>query len=81
NAVLRRVKEAGDGPERFPDPAEEPVAFLTTWGSHPEWLVRRWLDRWDAAAVRCLVEADNRRPDTFVVPLDSSPDGAAERLR
>ena len=54
--------------------------FLTTWGSHPEWLVRRWLRRWGAAAVRSLVEADNRRPSTFVVPLDGSADRAAERL-
>lgn len=80
NAVLRKVREAGDGPERFPDPRTEPLAYLSGWGSHPEWLVRRWLGRWSPDEVRRLVEADNRVPDVFVVPLDRSPEEAAELL-
>ncbi|MDX1648140.1 MAG: transcription antitermination factor NusB, partial [Longimicrobiales bacterium] len=80
NAVLRRVREDGDGPDRFPDPARDPEAYLATWGSHPAWLVRRWLDRWDLDAVRRLVEAGNRRPSVHLVPLEATPAEAVERL-
>ncbi len=60
NAVLRSALRAGE-----PEPPaldEDPVGRLTGWGSHPEWLVRRWLDRWPAETVEALVEADNRPP-------------------
>lgn len=80
NAVLRKVEETGDGPECFPDPSEDPEGFLATWGSHPRWLVRRWLDRWDVRQVRALVEAGNRRPSVYVVPLEGTPAEAVERL-
>lgn len=80
NAVLRKVLGAGDGAERFPDADSDPVGHLTAWGSHPEWLVRRWLSRWSTEEVVRLVEANNRRPHVFVVPLDLSPDDALERL-
>lgn len=70
NAVLRRVVEAGDGPEHFPDPEGDPLDFLEQWGSHPRWLLERWLERWPFQEVRALVEADNRRPPTYLVALD-----------
>ena len=80
NAVLRAVAEAGNGLERFPDPELDPVGFLTTWGSHPEWLVRRWLGRWPFEDVRALVEADNTPPELVLVPLEATAGSAAERL-
>jgi 16S rRNA (cytosine967-C5)-methyltransferase len=80
NAVLRKVHAAGDGPDRFPDEATDPLGFLATWGSHPEWMVRRWLGRWDVPTVRALVEADNRRPPIYLVPLSLDPAEAARRL-
>jgi len=80
NAVLRRVAEAGDGLERFPDADAEPRAFLATWGSHPAWLIDRWLARWSVDDVRRLVERNNQIPSVSVVPLELSPEAAAERL-
>lgn len=80
NAVLRKVQTCGDGPERFPDAAADPAGFLATWGSHPEWLVRRWLARWSAADVRALVDGDNRRPPVHLVPLGVDPAEAVARL-
>ncbi len=80
NAVLRRVADDGDGLELFPDFATDPGGFLATWGSHPRWLVDRWLARWDRDAVRTLVEADNRRPPVYLVPLDCTPAEAEARL-
>lgn len=81
NAVLRKVLSVGDGAGEFPDVDEDPVGYFAAWGSHPEWLVRRWLDRWPVEEVRRLVEANNRRPDVFVVPLDMTPEDALERLQ
>jgi 16S rRNA (cytosine967-C5)-methyltransferase len=64
NAVLRQVGDAGGGPEHFPGFENDPLGFLESWGSHPRWLLERWLARWAADTVRRLVEADNRRPTT-----------------
>ncbi|MFQ5689803.1 MAG: transcription antitermination factor NusB [Gemmatimonadota bacterium] len=61
NAVLRAAA-AGEGGSAFPAFEREPLAYLSTFGSHPEWLVRRWLSRWPAEKVRRLVELDNRPP-------------------
>ena len=78
NAVLRRAIREGAGEGVFSDPNLDPEAYLTTWGSHPEWIVRRWLTRWPLASVRRLVENDNRAPPVTVRVLaegvDSSPD-------
>jgi 16S rRNA (cytosine967-C5)-methyltransferase len=76
NAVLRGVADEGDGAHLFPDPGSDPVGFLSTWGSHPRWLVERWLQRWSAATVRALVDADNSQPGLFLVPLEASPQEA-----
>jgi 16S rRNA (cytosine967-C5)-methyltransferase len=43
NAVLRRLQREGPPPE--PDPATDPLGWLTTAGSLPHWLARRWQDR------------------------------------
>lgn len=82
NAVLRalaRRRDADSGDDPFPDPDEDPVGHLCSWGSHPEWLVRRWLARWELADVRRLVEQQNRSPDVVVRMLSGEdpvpPDG------
>lgn len=80
NAVLRRVKEDGDGPGLFPDPELDPAGHLAAWGSHPRWMVERWLERWPFLEVARLLEADNRVPDLTLVPLDRSPEEASEAL-
>ncbi len=75
NAVLRRADREGVPDDLFPDPDADPVGWLSAWGSHPEWLVRRWLDRWPLADVERLVENDNRPPRvTFRLLGDDDPD-------
>lgn len=71
NAVLRRAVREGVQPGAFPDPDRDPEGYLSTWGSHPRWLVRRWLTRWPLATVRHLVENDNRAPPVTVRILDA----------
>ena len=62
NAVLRKILRDGG---RTKDPAEvldDPVAILAVTYSHPEWLVRRWLERYGDEEVRRLLTANNRSP-------------------
>jgi 16S rRNA (cytosine967-C5)-methyltransferase len=65
----------------FPDFGREPIAFLASWGSHPRWLVERWIRRWGPADARALVEANNLRPELYLRPLHLARDSAVERLR
>jgi 16S rRNA (cytosine967-C5)-methyltransferase len=64
----------------FPDFAHDPAAHLETWGSHPRWLVQRWIARWGRDDARALVEADNLRPELYIRPLGVSVDDARARL-
>lgn len=81
NAVLRGVAEDGAGSELFPDFGADPAGYLEHWGSHPRWMVDRWLDRWSPEEVCALVDADNRRPPVSLVPLGPTPQEAVEKLR
>ncbi len=80
NAVLRGIARDGGGPENFPDPETQPLEFLSTWGSHPRWLVERWLARWPAADVRKLVDANNGVPPLSLRCLWDAPSEAVEAL-
>lgn len=64
----------------FPDFEHDPVAHLETWGSHPRWLVQRWIARWGRDDARALVEANNLRPELYIRPLGVSMDEARARL-
>lgn len=66
NAVLRAALRGEAGADVFPEPEEDPVGHLATRGSHPEWLVRRWLGRWPLEQVVRLVDLDNRPPPVTV---------------
>ncbi len=80
NAVLRRLSRESYGGAAFPPPDREPAAYLASWGSHPRWLIGRWLERWTPADVGRLVEYNNRRPAVYLSVLGDR-DGAVERLR
>ena len=73
NAVLRAVERATD--DRFPDPRQDEVGHLTVYGSHPEWLVRRWLQRWPWHEVADLVEHGNRPPRVILRFLRDPTEG------
>jgi len=78
NAVLRRAAREGRQADAFPDQEADPEGYLTTWGSHPRWLIERWLSRWPLASVRRLVENDNRAPPVTVRVLDADADSNRE---
>lgn len=78
NAVLRRA--AREDPVEYPNFDADPAAYLTSYGSHPGWLVDRWLSRWPASDVRELVEVGNRPPPVTARLLDREPDDAAREV-
>ncbi|HEU4884550.1 MAG TPA: 16S rRNA (cytosine(967)-C(5))-methyltransferase RsmB [Longimicrobium sp.] len=79
NGILQNMQRRPNF--RFPDFAADPAANLETWGSHPRWLVERWIGRWGADDARALVDADNLRPELFIRPLGVSSEEARARLR
>jgi 16S rRNA (cytosine967-C5)-methyltransferase len=66
NAVLRRLGRDSSSAVSFPRLEDDPVAHLTTWGSHPRWLIERWLARWPVGDVEQLVQYNNARPAVYV---------------
>ena len=80
NAVLRAAAGEGGGEEHFPDAEADPAGFLSTWGSHPRWLVERWLGRWSPAEVWRLVQANNAVPPIYLRCLRDTPEEAVELL-
>ncbi len=75
NAVLRRVARGRWTESSFPDPGTDLEAYLATWGSHPRWLVRRWIAAFGPAGARALVEANNREPTVYLRPVGGSSGG------
>lgn len=75
NGVLRAAARR-DRDSLFPSLEEDPAAHLVTWGSHPEWLVRRWLERWPLEQVVRLVELDDTAPDVTVRLLEGDVEAA-----
>jgi len=57
NSVLRRLADE-KGSIQFPE--GDDVPSLAVWGSHPQWIVERWLARFGVEATRALMLADNR---------------------
>ena len=60
NAVLRKVAERGF---TYPALDADPVSHLSVFHSHPEWLVKRWIERFGVEETRELCRANNRVPD------------------
>lgn len=79
NGVLRAAARHEDRRSLFPSAEDDPVGHLSTWGSHPVWLVERWIDRWGRETAAELVEADNR-PPPVTVRLPPDAEGAADPI-
>jgi len=61
NAVLRKAA-AEHATVGFPDPREEPVQALATIWAFPEWLLKRWIDRYGFEPTAELCESINTIP-------------------
>ena len=67
NAVLRRLDRERDA-LTLPTPPD-PVDALALDGSHPRWIVARWVARWGEAETRRLLEANNREAPLIARPF------------
>lgn len=81
NGVLRAAGRVLDREALFPRLEDDPEAHLSTWGSHPAWLVRRWLGRWSVEEVARLVELDNAPPQITARLLEGGDEAARELVR
>jgi 16S rRNA (cytosine967-C5)-methyltransferase len=61
NAILRRYLRERDSIP-FPELDRDPVKHISVVYSHPPWLVKRWLGRFDTEDVIRLAKANNRIP-------------------
>jgi 16S rRNA (cytosine967-C5)-methyltransferase len=79
NGVLRAAARLEPAAREafFPSLEADPIGHLSTYGSHPEWLLRRWLERWPLASVAELVDLDNRPPPVTLRPLGLAAAGRA----
>lgn len=65
NGVLRNI-DRGLQEVRFPDRATDPAAYISTYYSHPHWLVKQWMERFGPDETIELCEANNLVPDLTV---------------
>jgi 16S rRNA (cytosine967-C5)-methyltransferase len=80
NGVLQSLVRSGAERARFPTLERDPVAHLTTWGSHPRWLVERWLAAFGVEVATRIVELNNERPDLYIRPIGLTAAEARARL-
>ncbi len=66
NAVLRRLDRERDALE-LPR-TNDPIDALALEGSHPRWIVARWVERWGVDETRRLLEANNREAPLVARP-------------
>ena len=55
--ILRNVQSI-----RYPDRQENEVMYLSVHTAHPQWLVRRYVDRFGSEQAEALLTANNNRP-------------------
>ena len=61
NGILRSYLRSADS-IRYPDRRNNPVLALAVSKSHPEWLIRRWIERFGFDKTSLLCDANNLAP-------------------
>lgn len=77
NAILRRVVATGRQIE-YPDRDSDPDGFLSTFHSHPRWLVSRWRQRWGVEQTEDLLRANNEAPAVYIRAAQADAPPVAE---
>jgi 16S rRNA (cytosine967-C5)-methyltransferase len=75
NAILRRLQR--DGPPPEPDPAVDPVGWMSTAGSLPRWLAERWNAGLGPEAALARTRAALEPAPTYLRLNPRIPDAAA----
>ncbi len=61
NGVLRNISR-GKEQIALPDKAKQPVKYLSVTYSHPEWIVKKWLEDYGFDFTEALLSANNETP-------------------
>jgi len=61
NAILRNISR-NKGNINFPDPEINLVSYLSVKYSHPEWIVKMWVDRYGNEFTEELLDCNNKIP-------------------
>jgi 16S rRNA (cytosine967-C5)-methyltransferase len=77
---LNRKRERAPLIDAFPTPDQDLLGYLSSWGSHPRWLVERWVRNFGGEGARALVEANNLRPELYLRPIGLDVATAMARL-
>ncbi|MDF2524302.1 MAG: rRNA ((967)-C(5))-methyltransferase [Clostridiales bacterium] len=62
NAILRNITRNKEK-IKFPDKDNETLRYLSIKYSHPEWMVKAWLDRFGPEFAESLLESNNQVPE------------------
>ncbi len=65
NGILRQIARRAEYFTK-PDKKNKPVDYLALQFSHPEWLVKRWFDRFKFERMEAMLEANNQPPPVFI---------------
>jgi len=65
NGILREIERQRENCS-LPEPDGDPAHVLAVTHSHPEWLVRRWIQRWGFEKTAEICATNNRIPPTTV---------------
>lgn len=65
NGVLRNI-DRGMAEVKFPDATKDPVGYISTYYSHPHWLVEKWLARFGYEETVELCDTNNQVPDLTI---------------
>lgn len=65
NGVLRNVIRKLDA-ITWPNRATDPIHYLSVMESHPQWMVRRWVERMGQEETEAFLKANNERPPVTV---------------
>ncbi|MGA1875187.1 MAG: 16S rRNA (cytosine(967)-C(5))-methyltransferase RsmB [bacterium] len=78
NAVLRQLQRRLPA-IHFPEKELDPIGHISLSFAHPEWMVRRWLERYGIDECIALCKANNQQPqltirlNTLKVPAEEAP--------
>jgi 16S rRNA (cytosine967-C5)-methyltransferase len=65
NAVLRNILRQKDKIE-FPDPEKDRIKYLSVYYSHPEWIVKKWVNRLGYDSTEAMLITNNKPKDISI---------------
>lgn len=69
NGVLRAFQRSMDNIE-YPDKSKNPVQFLSVFYSHPEWMIKRWINRYGFESTEKLCVWNNKETTETTIRIN-----------